>query len=223
MKRLKSRETQSMKPKLQASTREDDKCVLIITVRRPASDQSASFIVCEEPNPTESVLWYIYTRDTTREKTDALHDLQEDPPPLSSSSSSSSYVPPLWLARVTVSNGLNSLQLRPSSQHDPQTMCNLDYSPKSLQPRPIFRLLLLLLLLLMGPNKDPLSPHTPPIPVEEKKQGQKYFSKSHGKRLKKKKPPAPHGLVFFIWTLSCDKTGIKSRPVAASQRFYTPS
>lgn len=78
----------------------------------------------------------------------------------------SSYVPPLWLARVTVSNGLNSLQLRPSSQHDPQKMCNLEYSPRSLQPRPILCLPLRLLLLLMGPNKGP--PPSPFIPMEKK-------------------------------------------------------
>lgn len=36
------------------------------------------------------------------------------------------------------------------------------------------------------------------------------------------KKEAAHGLLFFIWSWSCDTTRIKSRHVAASQRFYTP-
>lgn len=64
-----NQETQSTKPKLQASTREDDKCVLIIAVRRAAADESASSIVRKKSrNPTATLWWCINWRSTIREE-----------------------------------------------------------------------------------------------------------------------------------------------------------
>lgn len=38
---------------------------------------------------------------------------------------------------------------------------------------------------------------------------------------KNKKNPAPHGLLFFIWSLSCDKTGYREQARCRKSTFFT--